>query len=249
MTVSDKTHKLPGVFPLLRDTIDLYKNHWDVFLGYAGWLFLPLILSLAAFLALESETAQLLHAGFSQLLLVLLISWLHILITLLTPLLKNENPVPFHRIGKQAAMLLIPYLITTFIVGFFKLGGFFLLIIPGLYLGTIFAFAPIITVSKGLGLIDSMKASKALSEGRVLAVLGRLFGGAAVIAIMLLFSWICIELLRALLAGGGPHGIFLSPPSLMTEIIYQALLVAFLPIAMIYQITLYLALDKIAKDS
>ena len=249
MTASEKTHKLPGVFPLLRDAIGLYRAHWDIFLGYAGWLFLPLILSLAAFLAFESETAQLVHAGFSQLLLILLISWLHILVILLVPLLNKDQPIPFHRIGKQAVALLIPYLITTLVVEFFELTGLILLIIPGLYIGTILAFAPIITVRKGLGLIESIKASAALSKGRVLAILGRLLGGALVLGLVLLISWIGIEIARTLIAGGGLQGIFLSPPSLVTEIIYQALLVLFLPAFMIYHMLLYLALDKFAKDS
>ena len=201
-------------------------------------------MSLAAFLAFSPETAELIHAGLSQLLLVLLVSWLYILVIRLIPLLQAKSPVPFHRIGKEAALLLIPYLITSIVVEVFTLSGLFLLIVPGMYLGTIFFFAPILTVKNGLSLIDSLKGSVALTRGRIFPTFLRLVTGAIILSLFTLLAFLCVEVLRTLIAGGGLQNIFLSPPSLITEIIYQALLIFFLPAFMIYHMLLFLALEK-----
>ncbi len=244
MTASGRINKLPGTFRLLQQTAQLYFSHWDIFLGYAGWLLLPLIVSLASFLAFSPETAELIHAGLSQLLLVLLVSWLYILTIRLVPLLQEKSPIPFHRIGKEAALLLIPYLITSIVVEFFTLTGLFALIIPGMYLGTVLFFAPILTVRNGLSLIDSLKSSINLTRYRVLPTFLRLVSGAVILSFLALMAFFSVEVLRTMIAGGGLQNIFLSPPSLVTEVIYQGLLIFFLPAFMIYHMLLFLALEK-----
>jgi hypothetical protein len=249
MKTSKKPAKLPQVFPLLRQSLTLYRAHWDIYLGYAGWLFLPVILSLSAFLLFPAETSELIHAGVSQLVFLLLVSWVHIVIILITPLLLANKPIPFHRLGKNALLLLLPYLITLLAVQLLGMLGLLLLLLPGLFLLTRYQFAPLITVLQGASLREAFRASARLSQGRLLPVFSRLFGGTLVLALAMLLCVLGIEIARALLSQGDLQTLFLSPPNLLTEIIYQAVFIFFIPALLIYQILLYLALEKTAKDS
>ena len=109
------------------------------------------------------------------------------------------------------------YAITTILVGLLLLGGFLLLIIPGILVLVWFAFANYIVVTEKIGARDALRRSKALVKGYFWQVLGR---GAVFVLFYLL-----IQIVASLIPVVGPLVLSLFSPYyiLLPFLMYQAL--------------------------
>ncbi len=67
--------------------------------------------------------------------------------------------------------VLINYIIASIVVGFIVIGGFFLLIIPGIYLGARLGLFQYYIIEKEMGAMDSVKASWHATSGNVINIL------------------------------------------------------------------------------
>ncbi|KKU10417.1 MAG: hypothetical protein UX13_C0012G0001, partial [Candidatus Woesebacteria bacterium GW2011_GWB1_45_5] len=76
---------------------------------------------------------------------------------------------------KSSRKYLLTFFITNLLVGLIVVGGFILLIIPGIIFAVWFSFSLWGVVDKGYGVGRSLKESKALVKGRFWKVLGRIF--------------------------------------------------------------------------
>lgn len=73
----------------------------------------------------------------------------------------------------QAKSLLLPYLLISILTGIIVMGGFMLLIIPGIIFAVWFSLAPFVLVDEGLRGMNALERSRALISGRWWGVLGR----------------------------------------------------------------------------
>jgi hypothetical protein len=78
---------------------------------------------------------------------------------------KETFSLAWPRVGK--------YALTTFLVGIIGLGGFLLLIIPGILFLVWYSFANFIVITEGIGAKESLKQSKLLVKGYFWQVVGR----------------------------------------------------------------------------
>lgn len=82
-------------------------------------------------------------------------------LSLYTYIIKNDRAYPIRQVLADSRGMIFPYLGTSLMVGLFTLLGFFLLIIPGIYWGVLYGFAPLITLVEG-------KNSRALDRSKFL---------------------------------------------------------------------------------
>jgi hypothetical protein len=66
-----------------------------------------------------------------------------------------------------------PFSLLSILIGLIEVGGFILLIIPGVIFSLWYGFSKFVFVNEGKGVIDSLKKSKELVVGRFFPVLGR----------------------------------------------------------------------------
>jgi hypothetical protein len=113
---------------------------------------------------------------------IILINLVYLVVYLLTLLagvsaikrVTAKESVDVKRIYTFALKNLWKFSLLVVLVFLVSLGGFILLIIPGIIFGTWFSFSNFIFVDKGLGVKASMGKSRELVKGRFWAVLGRL---------------------------------------------------------------------------
>jgi hypothetical protein len=125
---------LPGPVQLLKDSIHFYKNHFKMIFGI---MVVPFVLSLLT-LFINSETSPALSAIVS--LAYGVISFVAYL-ALLQSVVDNNSTVGAGSAYSKAFTILLPSLLIMLITTLTSMGGFALLIIPGIYLSILLCFA------------------------------------------------------------------------------------------------------------
>lgn len=261
MTASEKRSKteisteektLPGVFSLLRDTIATYVQHFSFYSGYAGWLLIPIVISVLARTTLEGDALTTIDLIFG----VTLYSVLSVVVTVIfiksLPAIVRRRPIHLNLV-QHAIILAVPYFLTTFFVSILTFGGLILLIVPGILMSVWFAFAGVIVVIEQSPIFPALKTSRALSEGRFLDVLWRYWGGFAIIWIAYLALSIGVLLLAYAIQGGGVVAELKSitsitemqPLTLTEDVLLRLVDILFVPINAIFPTLLYLHLKRV----
>ncbi len=247
MTVSEKISEpkiLPGVASLLAQSWKIFKQEPYTFLGFSGWLLVPVVLNLLAGLALPTQFDALSDMMFSMVAYSILSIWAIVAMIITTRQIvtgkKNDSLV----ISKLAWQVLIPYLLASILTSFLNLVGFMLLVVPGIIFWIWYAFAPTIILIEGGGFMAAFHQSKALVRGRFWPMLWRQFGGNAYIFLAYLFLTLCLTGLYLGLSGIGIEAYVNAPVTIVDQVISAALDVALLPLFVIYSTVLYLEAKK-----
>lgn len=238
MTASAKTPSLSSVPELLGQTWELYKTNFRLLIGYSAWMLVPLVISVLITVAFGSE-GQEVNEFVTGLLNLFVFTWLSIIFILITLRLASEKKVKIRSMSAQAWKVFVPYLLLLVLKSIAVGVGFLLLIVPGLILSIWWLFADMTLISKGTGVIDSLKQSRELVRGRWWPVFGRNLGGILTIAIIYIVILAVIMLILSAVFGGDPFSFLDTPATLMETVIVQIMDILFVPLFVMYVTLLY----------
>lgn len=161
---------LPNTWALLRDTFHLYREHAGVYLGYAGWLLLPLIGIVLTRITLgNTGIAQQISYVLNGISLVIDV-WVFASIAEATHMLKTHGKLAPSRMPFLTIFLvLIAYSVLLF-------AGLTLFLIPGLLFITWFSYAPIVATLDHGGFVAAFVTSKNLVQGLFWTTFSRIWG-------------------------------------------------------------------------
>ena len=235
---------LPSFRSLVYQTLTLYRKNAGLVFGYSGYLLIPLVISLLAFLSFEKETAELVQFFMNVVVYGFLATWLCIVFITLTPLLVKKSQIHAATVSQHAWSLLVPYVFVSLIVGLMNLVGFLALLIPGLIVSTLCAFSGSFVVLKKLHLFDAIRASVRLVKPRFFAVFFRLYGGILLFLFCFVTLTVAVEGVDALLSHTTLLTAIMSTPSVFDEVLYRLVEIVLFPLILIYQTLLFLALQS-----
>lgn len=247
MKASEKPNEslvLPGVNTLLALSWQIFKKEPYTFLGFSGWLFVPIVLNLLANIVLPTQFDALADTAFSIVAYGILSIWVVVAMTITTRQIVTQKTNDSIAISRLAWQFLIPYLLATILTSFLNLVGFALLVVPGILFYVWYAFAPTIILIEGGGFIEAFHKSKALVKGRFGAIFWRLVVGNLAIGLAYLLLFLLLTSLYLTSSDLGLEAYLNSPVSLVDQIITAAIDVAILPMFVIYSTVLYLETKK-----
>jgi hypothetical protein len=247
---------LPSIRELLRATFGLLGRNASFYLGYSAWLLLPITITLIAYNTLPEEAAtiiDILASVFGYGVITVFVSALFIRAT---PILLEENEKP-ENLTQNAWALVIPFLLTSILVGLIVTGGIIALVVPGIIFSIWFVFATSITVLEEKKPIESIKISKELVKGRFWPIAWRYFGVALLFilvymtlaaAIVLIFFFIGAPMESAQISTLEQFSVFASEmtynPSIELVTTLRLLDIIFIPIGLIFSTIFYLEAKK-----
>ena len=186
--------KTEGLFigEIFKKSWALFKEEWITF--YALQL-LPIIVAVVYSWGLESY-AENSDFGFIWILLYLVVQ-----VVLSMGLIKGYLQLSR---GKKVTMetftsvapLILNYFASQLLMGLIVLGGFILLIIPGVIFSIKYMFTPYLVIDKGLGPIEALKASGKITDGIKWDMVGFLAAAAVLtyIGILALFVGLLVTI-------------------------------------------------------
>jgi hypothetical protein len=238
---------LIGPVQLIKDTWSTFVKTWDATVRISAWFLVVGVISVLAVFIPQSAPGYL-AIFLADLAGVLISLWASIrLYRAVFAIERNESPLSPEESSRQAIGLILPLIIVQLIAGLAVVGGFILLILPGIYIGIRLTFSQLAVMDPRLGkkTTDALKDSWDLTKGRFWPILGRVILGSLCFGILIIAIVAASTLLVGAVAGGNT---FLSsmtadspPPAVtaalsMIQSIAQAALV---PLAPIFQIKLY----------
>lgn len=155
---------------ILHSSIALYRKQSTLIVGYASWL----LLTYAAFILssfIANESVQFATIFFIQIADTLLYLWILNVLVIITLHHTHDQPLDLLTLPKRGWDLLMPIVWVSLIQGLIMLGGFLLVIIPGIVFTVWFAYAQEAVIIDGKRGIEALTASRELSRGRFFKVL------------------------------------------------------------------------------
>lgn len=170
--------KLIGAGDLIENSWLICRKNYKKFLTISFWMFLPTVLVTAVFLATRLlGTAEFVSAA--MVVVVSLPAYLAqflatmVFVMAIDAILKNEDFDP-RKLAEAALKKIWPVLLVAALTALVVLGGFILLIIPGIIFSIWYAFSYYEAVLNDMRGLAALKKSKELVAGRFWAVLWRL---------------------------------------------------------------------------
>ncbi len=167
---------------LLKTAWTTYKQKFWIFIGYTGWLLVPI----AAFLLLINLDNKYSAIGY----VILTIAYIVISTIIVTILFRLSNasllntPVDDKALQDNLVQTAKNMLLTSLLVALAVFGGLLLLIIPGLVFIVWFGFAQIISVLEDKKPLAALTRSKELVTNRFWPIAWRLISGPVVIGVI-----------------------------------------------------------------
>lgn len=234
---------LPSVSTLISSSYNFLKAppHASVLFGFAGWLFIPVLLSLGATF-LDPNIGDVLDL-ISGILLFGLSLWATAAIIIVVTGLVRPDLAPKDAVTsvselawRRAGTLLWVGVLT----GLLQFFGFLLLIIPGILFTVWFAFAEVEAVLSGAGTFSSLEQSRERTRGHFWAVLWRLLAFSVLIVVSL-----SVILMPFLILGGitDPLVIITAPPAWLNALL-SGIEILLMPLILTYELHLYFSLRK-----
>src|SRR5258706_8350382 len=172
---SSKTNSFISVSDLFQETINWYKLHWKLLLTIQAIPFAVAVMSVLTMAITPDETTQSVYAGIYGLLSLLVsgFSWLALMWVV-----GREESVNWKDAYRKSLVLALPSFVIALLSIVIILGGFLLLIIPGIYLAIAYSFSQYALFSDNKRGMEALRASKFYVKGNWWGVFGRglLFG-------------------------------------------------------------------------
>lgn len=223
---------------LITESFTLYRNNFATLIGYSAWILLPF----AGFVLLNflPRTLPILSLGFILFIIETFIAvWISIiLIQLSASIIQNKTVVPI-QLQQSSTKLIYPVLIVGLLQLLVILGGFILLIIPGLIFMVWYVFVQFSAVLDNKKGMEALSHSKTLVQGRFWKTLLNAYGGSLLILLFYSFIIAIIISLVATASGVQPE-LLLSGDILWVNIIESLGDVIFIPWIVIYLTQVYL---------
>lgn len=171
-------NKLIGAGDLIEGSWQIYKNNRKPLMKVALWMFIPtlavIIVSLFLRLLSVSEVTAIIVNALVSIPALLVQLWATIIFVLTIDAALEKREIDVRKFAEDAVRKFVPVLWVTVIVGLSVLGGFLLLIVPGIIFSVWFAFAYYETVLDGAKGRQALRKSRALVTGRFFPTLWRL---------------------------------------------------------------------------
>ncbi|MBD3251451.1 hypothetical protein GF380_03275 [Candidatus Uhrbacteria bacterium] len=232
--------KIIGAGQLITDTWHAFTKTWDVTVRYSAWFALVAILTTLPILLPENMAPF----GFIAYLAgIVLAIWASINLYLVVFALERKEKVTDNT-TKDVWTYAVPLILTGLLVGLATLGGFILLILPGIYLAIRLGFAQLAVIDKKMQPTQAFKNSWELTKGRFWPVLGRQLAAGLVYGILFLVVIMVATLIVNALAGiDGPGVNRMGTVNLAAAgadtVIHGLAQAAFMPLFYFLQIKLY----------
>lgn len=194
-----KSNELLSPIDLISKSLKLYQAHSATLLGYSAWLLLPFIVYVGMDF-LPISTPVFVVAIILSILELFLAFWIGIILTKLVFSYDGKKLVDSQKIQIESVQLVRPVVLVALIQLLITLGGFILLIIPGLIFSIWYSFAQIAAVLDGKKGMDALRFSKKLVTGRFWKITYRTIVGPLVMAVLyVLILGILIMVISALI--------------------------------------------------
>jgi hypothetical protein len=159
---------------IISRTWNLYKTHFDKFAQPLAILFLTSLAQIL--LELVNFPYKIILVGVFGLIYLILSIWLNVVFIKISEALVDDKKIEIGSIYQKAFYRSPRYIWVSAIYSLILFGGFILLIIPAIFWGIRYAFAPIAAAlsDKKLTAKESLQASKALTINRWYDVFSRI---------------------------------------------------------------------------
>lgn len=235
--VPDK-QTLASVTELLHLAFLVYRRSAGIFIGYSAWLLLPIAASyLILVLTPEGIVGSILIVLINIGLFILSI-WVSIALIVVTAALLTHRTISSDLVALAAKKRFGDTVFVCLLTNIIKLVGFILLIVPGIIVSVWYAFAQIEVVLNDKRSLEALSTSRDLSRGRFWPVAWRLFvGPLMLVGLYLIF----VDVLERVLT-------FLGVQQIGIELLSSTVSVLYLPIILIYSVTLYMELKRTREN-
>lgn len=198
--MAQKTVALPGVLPMLQDSLEIYKDNFLTVAGYVTWLLIPYLgLMLLKFLPPEHWGTI---AGMIILNLAQIALWLWVIVMLVS-LARSwivKRPLDEEKAMINSWRLVLPLAAVAILQALILIGGLLVFIVPGLIFFVWYAFAQMAVILDKKRGFEALTQSRELSRGRFWLVAWKIVGGP--IIFLVAFS-VLLSLLTAVFASLG----------------------------------------------
>lgn len=233
---------------LLHASWRMYRDHARLFVGYASWLLLTYAAIVLMSLIPESGP-QLGTALLVEVADLVLWMWMAVIMTLLAVSLASGKEPDTAKLPTDAWKLLWPFVLVGILQGLVTLGGFLLLVVPGLIFLVWYSFAQQALLIDGKRGLEAMTASRDLCRGRFFTVAWYLFLGLFVTsAAMILFIAVVFLSLSAI-TGTNIETVFGADAPLWADVTVTVTDIFVMPLLYIYWVLTYLELKKLQQKS
>lgn len=172
---------LPSASTLLAATLRFYRHNAGVILGYAGWLLVPLIATIALRVTLGMSDTAIVIGRIIDGMSIALSVWVYVHITQIAAQ-STAKEHPSAPLGKHLLtvffVLLLYYLLVIF--------GIALFVVPGIIFGVLFCYAAPAAILDRMGFVSAFVHSRDLVFRMFWKTLGRLLAMAAFVAVIYL---------------------------------------------------------------
>lgn len=239
---------LIGAWKLITDSWHSFTSTWDTTVRYSSWYILVGVLT-ALYIFLPDVTGMGLVGFIAYIAGIVIAVWTSIRVYQVVFALERKQQVT-PKITQTALALFWPLVLVGLLAGLATLGGFILLVLPGIYLAVRLAFAQISVIDNKKKGADALRDSWALTKNRFWPIFGRQLAGGIIFGLLLVvISGIAIWIVAKLSGTGGYEALVstedqnpaIAGANILVNGIVQA---AFLPLIYIFQVKLYLALIK-----
>jgi hypothetical protein len=221
----------------------MYRQQAALYAGYAAWLLLPYAAYLLATFVADDQIKLGLMFGISVA-EALLWSWVLIILTMLTVELASGKKPDQAKLPEASRRLVWSYIWVSLMQFAVMLGGFLLLVIPGIVFGLWYAFAQEAVVVDGKRGLEAMSRSRELARGRFFQVLWYLVFGVLVAMLIYLVGITALEMLIGALTQTPVEVSFGQTPPLWVDLIDNVAGIFLTPLVAIYGTLTYLELKQ-----
>lgn len=237
---------------IIKRSLGLYQENAKLFLTYMSLLALPSLLSLAValvFAATAPEPGNGWAAGgvlLGSIVFSLGNLWLSLaFLPVVAARYNGQDPGTLKMRLTKSTRHILPAIGLSVVTLLILLGGFFLLIVPGIIFLIWFAFSMYFLVLEDTGIVDSLKKSKALVQGRLGAVLWRLIAPGVVFALLYIVVEGVIQWISSLVISGmNPNSALGITLLIALAVLAIVLSVLITPLSVTAPTILYLELKK-----
>jgi hypothetical protein len=146
---------------IFKESIQHFKQHASVYLGYSAWILVPTLGALLLEVAPENDVLMMFALTIIILGIILYI-WVSVICTLLAVDLEKKEKSDLKKLQVRAFKQIVPLLLVGILQTLIFLGGFLLLIIP------LFFFVVWYSLAQTAVMIDNKRGVEALSYSRKL---------------------------------------------------------------------------------
>ncbi len=242
---------MSSITTLLKKSWGLYKTHAGTLIGYSAWILLPFLGVVLLQPLAETGIGTVLILLFAVIEIFFLV-WVEILLLMYIDSVINKREQNPHALHRTSLEKIQPMLVVAILQLIIILGGFILLIIPGLIFFIWYGFSQIAAVLDNKRGLEALNFSRELVQGRFFQTAWKFLGGITIIFLIYSVVLGMIVTLIAFVIGLDPKELLMLPEDqvpLWLDIIEMIGIAVLIPFQLAYMTMLYedLKSSKVTK--